>query len=68
MPRLIVQSLDTGKFLAPDADMEPRWFVSLLDASGGVVDDPERAFQLAEDWADSGEHVQIIDLDTFDAA
>lgn len=67
MTRLIVQNVDTGRFLAPDQDMEPRWFVSLLDAAPGVVDDEERAFQLAQDWAQIGERVQIIDLDSFDS-
>jgi len=65
--RLIVQSLETGRFLAPDELGQPEWVVSLALASGGITDDPERAFQLAQDWAEVGESVAIVDLDSLDS-
>lgn len=64
--RLIVQSLETGRFLAPGEDGQPEWMLSLVRASGGIVDDPERAFQLAQDWAEHGESVEIVDLDSLE--
>lgn len=62
--RLIVQSLATGRFLAPSpADGQPEWVRSLAQAGGGVVDDAERATQLVHDWADLDDEPVIVDLD-----
>ena len=62
--RLIVQSLITGRFLAPDKEGgEPVWVRSLRSAGGGVVTDPEMAAQLLIDCVDSDDHAVIIDLD-----
>lgn len=62
--RLIVQSLATGRFLAPSlSDGQPEWVRSLAQAGGGVVDDAERAVQLVHDWADLDDQPVIVDLD-----
>ncbi|MGJ7526547.1 hypothetical protein [Variovorax sp. GB1P17] len=67
--RLIVQSLATGKFLAPSADDgQPEWVRSLGQAGGGVVDDAERAVQLVHDWADADHQAVIVDLDVLGTA
>lgn len=62
--RLIIQSLATGRFLAPSLDDgQPEWVRSLAHAGGGVVDDAERAVQLVHDWAESDDEAVIVDLD-----
>ncbi len=62
--RLIVQSLATGRFLAPSlTDGQPEWVRSLAQAGGGVVEDAERAVQLIHDWADLDDQASIVDLD-----
>lgn len=67
--RLIVQSLETGRFLAPSmSDGEPEWVRSLADAGGGIVDDKERADQLVRDWADLDDKPVIVDLDVLGTA
>ena len=64
MPRLLIQSRASGRFLAPDpVDNQPRWFVSLRQAGGGVLDDMERAAQLLEDHTEYEDMAQVIDLD-----
>lgn len=63
MARLVIQSLATGKFLCPDEDGQPDWFVSLKTAGCGVFTEFERAAQLIEDWCDSEDQPQLIDLD-----
>jgi len=64
MPRYIIQSAATGRFLAPNAeDHQPEWVVSLRLAGGGVTDDLERVHQLIDDWADFDDMPQVIDLD-----
>lgn len=69
MTRLIVQSLETGRFLCPSLeDGQPVWETSLIKAGGGVVRDRERAMQLAVDYAEIGEPIQIIDLDRLGTA
>ncbi|WP_341888386.1 hypothetical protein [Variovorax sp. YR752] len=67
--RLIVQSLVTGKFLAPSADDgQPEWVRSLGQSGGGVVDDAERATQLVHDWTDLDDEAVIVDLDVLGTA
>ncbi|MCY1245504.1 hypothetical protein D9M72_586590 [compost metagenome] len=67
--RLIVQSLVTGKFLAPSADDgQPEWVRSLGESGGGVCDDAERATQLVHDWTDLDDEAVIVDLDVLGTA
>jgi len=64
MPRYIIQSLMTGRFLVPAADGgDPRWSRSLRDSGGGVLTDPEMAAQILADNADSDDRAILIDLD-----
>lgn len=63
MCRLIVQSLATGRFLAPGPDGQPEWFVSLRDAAGGVCDDVERVDQLIADWTELEDKPTVVDLE-----
>lgn len=63
MARLIVQSLATGRFLAPGRDGQPDWCMSLRDASGGVVSDKERAEQLLSDWTELEDMPVVVDLE-----
>ena len=64
MPRYIIQSASTGRFLAPNSeDHQPEWVVSLRLSGGGVTDDLERINQLIEDWTDFDDMPQVIDLD-----
>lgn len=63
MPRLIIQSKATGRFLAPSlSDGQPTWFTSLRDAGGGVVFEISDAMQLMEDL-DFDDEPQIVDLE-----
>lgn len=67
--RLILQSLVTGRFLAPSLDGgEPVWVRSLREAGGGVFSDPEAAAQLMFDNTDSDDRVVVIDLDRLGTA
>lgn len=69
MPRFLVQSLETGRFLCPSlSDGQPEWVVSLRDAGGGVVDDAKEAWSMAVEYAEQGEPVQLIDLDRLGTA
>ncbi len=65
MARYIVQSLVTGRFLAPAPDgmSEPVWMRSLREAGGGVVSDPELAALLLTETADADDRPVLIDLD-----
>lgn len=64
MARLVVQSLDTGRFLCPSMlDGSPEWVRSLREAGGGVVTDEEQARSMAIEYAEMGEQVQLVDLD-----
>lgn len=65
MPRYIIQSAATGRFLAPNPENhEPEWVVSLRLADSGITDDLERVHQLIDDWADFDDQPQVIDLDS----
>lgn len=69
MPRFVVQSVETGCFLAPSAaDGTPEWVRSLREAGGGVIADEEEAFSMAIEYAEAGEQVQVIDLDRLGTA
>ncbi|WPG40571.1 hypothetical protein [Variovorax sp. EBFNA2] len=62
--RFVVQSLETGRFLCPSlADGQPEWVRSLREAGGGVVTDEDEALDMAIEYAEQGEPVQVIDLD-----
>lgn len=64
MPRLLIQSLATGRFLAPDlSGGEPVWVASLREAGGGVVADVDTAHQLVVDHCDFDDQPILIDLD-----
>jgi hypothetical protein len=63
MARLLIQSLATGMFLAPDDLGQPDWVMSLRDAAGGVCSDVERVHQLIDDWCDFDDQPVCIDLD-----
>lgn len=60
--RYVIQSADTGQFLAPSfEDGQPEWVTSLKHAC--IVEEFENCVQLIEDHTDFHERPQIIDLD-----
>jgi hypothetical protein len=62
--RLLIQSMNTGRFLASSVDGgDPVWVSSLREAGGGVVFDLESAAQLFEDCCDFEDQAIVIDLD-----
>jgi len=64
MPRLLIQSMNTGRFLVPSQEGgEPVWVSSLREAGGGVVADMETAAQLFEDNCEFEDQAIVIDLD-----
>lgn len=63
MARLLIQSLSTRRFLAPDDLGQPDWVVSLRDAASGVCSEVERIHQLIDDWCDFEDQPVCIDLD-----
>lgn len=63
MPRYLIQSTRTGRFMVPDEDNQPTWVTSLKEAGGGVLDDPETCFQIIADQCDFDDCAQVIDLD-----
>lgn len=69
MPRYLVQSASTGRFLVPSLDDgTPGWVLSLREAGGGVVADYGMAAEMAIEYADIGESVQVVDLDLLGTA
>ena len=67
--RLLIQSMDTGRFLAPSADGgEPVWVSSLREAGGGVLADAEAVAQLLQDHCDFEDQAIVIDLDRLGTA
>lgn len=67
--RLLVQSVATGRFLAPNLeDGSPEWVASLREAGGGVVADIEAAHQLLADHTEPEDGAQIVDLDRLGTA
>lgn len=63
MARYLIQSMNTGRFLAPGENGEPGWVSSLRDAGAGVVADMEMVTQLFEDNCDFDDQAIVIDLD-----
>lgn len=64
MPRFLIQSKATGRFLCPALDGgEPQWVSSLREAGGGVITDIEAVHQLVEDNCDCDDQPVLIDLD-----
>lgn len=68
MARLLIQSKSTGRFLVPGDDGQPEWTGDLKRAGGGVVFDPDTAFQLISDHTDFDDQPQVIDLDRLGTA
>lgn len=67
--RLLVQSIATGRFLAPSmGDGQPEWVASLREAGGGVVFDIEAAHQLVNDHCEPEDQPIVIDLDRLGTA
>ncbi len=67
--RFVVQSLETGRFLCPSlVDGQPEWVRSLREAGGGVINDEEEAMDMADEYAERGEAVTVIDLDRLGTA
>ena len=61
--RLLVQCLDTGRFLVPSVECGAAYVSSLREAGGGVISDVEHAVQLVHDYSYFDQHLQIVDLD-----
>ncbi len=67
--RLLIQSMNTGRFLVPSMEgNEPEWVPSLREAGGGVVTDMEQAAQLFQDNCDFEDQAIVIDLDRLGTA
>lgn len=56
----VIQSVETGKFLAPDSCGMPDWVMLLTEA--GTVSDYETAVEMIIDHLDIDYKVVIIDL------
>lgn len=69
MPRYVIQSGTSGRFLTacPDGG-EPMWVSLLAQAGGGVTDDMERIVQLVADYCEPEDFAQVIDLDKLGTA
>lgn len=69
MPRLLIQSRATGRFLAPNPeDGQPHWVLGLRAAALGIMDDMDRMAQLIEDHTEFEDLPQVIDLDRLGTA
>lgn len=69
MPRYLIQSRTSGKFLVPCPDGgEPVWTLSLREAGGGVVADLDSVNQLVEDNCDFDDMPTLVDLDRLGTA
>ena len=67
--RLVIQSLNTGRFLCPSLDGgDPVWVASLREAGGGVMFDLESAQQIFSEWCDFDERPVVVDLDRLGTA
>lgn len=67
--RFVVQSLKTGRFLAPSpfGDLAT-WVRSLREAGGGVASDEEAALQLVLDHCEPEDRAVLVDLDRLGTA
>lgn len=64
MPRLLIQSRATGRFLAPNPeDGQPVWVLGLRAAALGIMEDADRVAQLLEDHTEFDDLPQVVDLD-----
>ena len=65
MPRLLVQSIATGRFLVPALEFphSPEWVISLRETGGGVLSDYEVACALVEEYSEIDDICIIVDLD-----
>jgi hypothetical protein len=64
VPRYLIQSASTGRFLAPSlTDGQPEWVASLREAGGGVVRDVETVHELVRDHCDFDDMPVLVDLD-----
>ena len=64
MPRFLIQSNVTGRFLCPALDGgEPVWIASLREAGGGVFTDFDDVHQLVADNCEPEDQHILIDLD-----
>lgn len=69
MPRFIVQSAASGRFLTANPDGgEPMWVSLLQQVGGGVSDDMERIAQLVADCCEPEDFAQVVDLDRLGTA
>lgn len=69
MPRLLIQSMATGRFLCPSLeDGQPEWVSSLREAGGGVVRDVDAIVQLLSDNTEPDDEAIVIDLDRLGTA
>lgn len=69
MPRYVIQSATSGRFLAADPDGgEPCWVQLLQQAGGGVTEDAERVAQLLADCTDPEDFALVVDLDRLGTA
>ncbi len=69
MPRYLLQSSVTGRFLCPSIDDGSTvWVRTLREAGGGVSTDPEVLSQLALDHCDFDDMPCIVDLDRLGTA
>lgn len=69
MPRLLIQSMVTGRFLCPSLeDGQPEWVSSLREAGGGVVRDVDAIVQLLADNTEPDDQAIVIDLDRLGTA
>jgi hypothetical protein len=69
VPRFLIQSQATGRFLAPSVvDGQPEWVASLREAGGGVVRDVDTAHELVREWCDFDDMPQLVDLDRLGTA
>ncbi len=69
MPRYVIQSATTGRFLTADPEGgEPLWVSLLQQAGGGVTDDHERIAQLMADYCEPEDFPQVVDLDRLGTA
>ena len=64
MPRFVIQSMTSGKFLVLGEDGEPCWIRSLREAGAGVFTDKAQAVQLIHDNCDfEFDQPSVVDLD-----
>lgn len=64
MPRYLVQSKTTGRFLCPSLEGGSVEWVSDLKASGGgVIADLDECIEMINEYSDFDDQCQVIDLD-----